>query len=46
LEDGDIIKTTLSSSLFPGISSSIKVDSGFAIAQALYVYRYSPAPLC
>lgn len=34
LTDGDIEKTTLDPSLFPGISSSIEVHSGFADAQA------------
>lgn len=34
LTDADIEKTTLDSSLFPGISSSIEVHAGFADAQA------------
>lgn len=34
LTDGDVEKTTLDASLFPGISSSIEVHSGFADAQA------------
>ncbi|GJE91299.1 lipase family protein [Phanerochaete sordida] len=34
LTDGDVEKATLDSSLFPGISSSIEVHSGFADAQA------------
>jgi len=34
IEDADIAKEALNSSLFPGISSSISVHSGFANAQA------------
>jgi len=34
LTDGDIEKTTLDSSLFPGISSDIEVHEGFADAQS------------
>ncbi|KZT24979.1 alpha/beta-hydrolase [Neolentinus lepideus HHB14362 ss-1] len=34
ISDADIKKTTLDSTLFPGISSSIEVHSGFADAQA------------
>jgi hypothetical protein len=34
IEDIDIVKTTLSSSLFPGVSSSVEAHSGFADQQA------------
>lgn len=34
IEDASIDKTTLSSTLFPGVSSSVEAHSGFAGAQA------------
>lgn len=38
IEDADIIFTGLDSSLFPGLSSSIEVHQGFAIAHAEQVF--------
>ena len=41
ITDADFFLGNLDSSLFPGISSSVEVHSGFANAQSLYVSRHS-----
>ena len=40
LEDLNIIRRTLDSSLFPGLDSSIKVHTGFADAHEKYVLPF------